>query len=461
MSSENQGQTPYDVRLPWSRSERAVPRLLVRPLQEFLHTEAAGGIVVLIAAVAALVWANVAFDTYERVWHTPLTITFGSWEAAHDLRHWINDGAMALFFFVVGLEIKREMVEGELRDPRAAALPAVAALGGMVVPALAYLAVTSGSVGSRGWGIPMATDIAFAVGVLALAARGLPSGIRLFLLTFAIVDDIGAILVIAIFYSGSIRFGSLALAAVFVVVMVLLRRMQVRSGGVYLLLGLATWVAVSESGVHATIAGVVLAFITPAIGFQRPGAVSDAARRIANETSEGGVREERDDERWLRLAVLSRETVSPLARLERSLHPWTSFVIVPAFALANAGVRLRGDSLTSGVPRLVVIGIIAGLVLGKIVGITLGAFIATRLKIAKLPQGVGWTQIMGVAAVGGIGFTVSLFIADLAFSDPEILDAAKVGILIASAIAGVVGVVLLGRARARLALAKAQGAPDA
>jgi Na+:H+ antiporter, NhaA family len=458
MARGDAGQSD-DVRQPWSRSERTVPRLLVRPLQDFLHTEAAGGIVVLIGAVIALVWANVAFDLYDKVWHTPITLRFGSWELAHDLRHWINDGAMALFFFVVGLEIKREFVEGELRDPRAAALPAVAALGGMVVPALAYLAVTRGGTGSEGWGIPMATDIAFAIGVLALAARGLPSGIRLFLLTLAIVDDIGAILVIAIFYSGSIEMRSLGIAAAIVIVMVLLRRMHVRSGGIYLILGLATWVAVSESGVHATIAGVILAFITPAHRFQPPDAVSDEARRIAEETGEGDDGE--DVGRWLRLSDLSKEAVSPLARLERALHPWTSFVVIPLFALANAGVQIRSDSLRASEPLTVVIAIIMGLVVGKIVGITLGAYIATRLGIARLPSGVGWTQIFGVAAVGGIGFTVSLFIADLAFDDAEILDAAKVGILVASALAGVIGVLLLGRARARLARAGAQGGPDA
>ncbi|HJR19323.1 MAG TPA: Na+/H+ antiporter NhaA, partial [Actinomycetota bacterium] len=304
--------TQTDIRMPWARSGRRVPRLVVRPLQQFLQTEASGGILLLAAAACALIWANVWPGSYERLWGTELTIGIGDWSITEDLRHWVNDAAMALFFFVVGLEIKRELISGELRDPRVAALPAAAALGGMIVPAGIYAAIVAGGSGAEGWGIPMATDIAFAVGVLALVGRGLPSGLKLFLLTLAIVDDVGAILVIAVFYSDAVSSTALAIAAGLLLAMVVLRRLQIRAGGVYLVLGIAVWVAVFESGVHATIAGVALAFVTPAAAFQRPRAVSAEARRVADETSDEPEPVDRDAAEWLHLAKLSREAISPL-----------------------------------------------------------------------------------------------------------------------------------------------------
>ena len=448
--SRQDGTDPKEtvpVRSPWGTSRRRVPRLLVRPLQQFLQTEASSGILLLGAAVAALVWVNVAAGAYEMVWHTRLTVGLGGWTISEDLRHWINDGAMALFFLVVGLEIKRELISGELRDRRAASLPAIAAVGGMVVPALIYLAITFGSAGTRGWGIPMATDIAFAVGILALAGRGLPSGLRLFLLTLAIIDDIGAILVIAIFYSSSISLGALATAAILLALIALLRRVEIQSSAVYLVLGIAVWIAVFESGIHATIAGVALAFVTPAVAFQRPRAVSEEARRTADDTSDDPTPPDVDAPHWLRLAELSREAVSPLARMQQTLHPWTSFVIVPLFALANAGVYLRGDALDNAGSIRIAVGVAIGLVVGKIAGITLGALTATRLGLGRLPAGANWSQMIGVAAVGGVGFTVSLFIAGLAFPEGALLDAAKLGILVGSLVAGVVGSAVLVRTR--------------
>lgn len=443
----NDRSTRDGIRAPWSKSDRVVPQRIVQPVQRFIHTEGSGGSAVIAAAVIALVWANIDFAHYERIWHTNFTIQVGGWEISEDIRHWINEAAMALFFFVVGLEIKRELVEGELRDMRAAALPAIAALGGMIFPAAAYIAITAGSQGARGWGIPMATDIAFAIGVLAIVARGLPPGIRVFLLTLAIVDDIGAIVVIAAFYSSSISFEALAIAVGILGLMMAMRRVNIRNGGVYLIASVAVWIAVAESGIHATIAGVALAFITPAIPFQRPGAVSDEARRTADRTEDDPDPTKSDANDWLRLSSLTRETVSPLTRLENALHPWTSFLVIPFFALANAGVRLKTDGLGDPSSRLVILGIVAGLVVGKILGISLGALIAVRTGIARLPSGVTWSQIIGVAAVGGIGFTVSLFIADLAFDEPLLLDAAKIGILGASVVAGVIGSVILLRAR--------------
>jgi len=436
---------PSGLRRPWSRSERPLPRLVLRPLQDFLHTEASSGILLVLAAVVALAWANLAAGSYDRVWHTRLTVGLGRWMIEEDLRHWINDAAMALFFFVVGLEIKRELISGELRDPRALVLPALAALGGMLVPALVFLAINPGDVASRGWAIPMATDIAFAVGVLSVVGRGSPPGLKLFLLTFAIIDDIGAILVIAVFYAGSISFVALGIAAALLVVMIVFRRMNVRAGAVYLILGIGVWLAVFESGVHATIAGVLLAFVTPAVAFQRPRAVTEEARRVADETSDHPAPADSDAHHWLHLARLSRETVSPLVRLEEALHPWTSYVIVPLFALANAGVRITGDGFQSPTSLRVGFGVVVGLVLGKVMGVSLGAFVATRLG-AHLPTGVVWRQMIGVAAIGGIGFTVSLFIANLAYTDETLLHAAKLGILVGSLISGIAGSVLIARA---------------
>jgi NhaA family Na+:H+ antiporter len=443
------------LRVPWSRSDRRLPRLVVRPFQAYLDTEEAGGVLLLVAAAAALVWANVWPGSYESVWHTELALRLGPWELIDDAQHWINDGLMALFFFVVGLEIKRELVVGELRDPRTAALPTVAALGGMIVPALLYAALNAGGPGSSGWGIPMATDIAFAVGVLALFGRGLPSSLRVFLLSLAIVDDIGAILVIAIFYSEGIVWPALATAGALIALIMLAQRANVRLTALYVALGVGTWLAVYVSGVHATIAGVALGLVTPALPFQKPGAVSERARRVADKTGDDAEHADADAHHWLGLATLSREAVSPLARMEHALHPWTSYVIIPLFALANAGVQLGGGAVGDALTSRVTLGIVLGLVMGKILGITLFSWGAVRLGVARLPSEVGWGQVTAVAAVAGIGFTVSLFIAALAFSDPGVLAAAKVGILGASIIAGGIGAALLAATRRRAAQAEA------
>lgn len=426
--------------MPWARSERAVPRLL----GTFLSTEASGGVLLLGAAVAALVWAN-AGDSYERFWTQVLSIRLGSTGLSMDLRHWIADGLMAVFFYVVGLEIKRELTTGEFRNPRTAALPVAAALGGMVVPALIYLAFNAGGAGARGWGIPMATDIAFALGVLIVAGRGLPSNLRSFLLTLAIVDDIGAILVIAVFYSRGLDFTALALAALLLLGMTQLSRIGVRSMGVYGALGIAAWIAVYASGVHATIAGVLLGLMTPAVPFQRPDAVSAEARRVADETLDDPEPPDADAPQWLRLAELSRDTVSPLTRMEVVLHPWSSFLIVPLFALSSAGVALSSGAVRDALSSPVTLGIVAGLLIGKTVGVFGASWIAARLKLAVLPSDVRWGQIGAVAVTAGIGFTVSLLVADLAFDLPGLIDEAKIGILAGSIVAGLVGAAMLRR----------------
>jgi Na+:H+ antiporter, NhaA family len=437
-----------EIRPSWSDSARPVPRLVLQPLQTFLRTEQAGGILLLAAAVAALAWANSPWRaSYDAVWHTQLTLGIGDWTLAEDLQHWVNDGLIALFFLVVGLEIKRELLTGELREPRVAALPAIAALGGMVLPALLYLAINRSGEPARGWGIPMATDIAFALGVLALVGRRLPAALKSFLLALAIVDDIGAILVIAVFYSGSIELLALLAAVGLLALILILQRLQVRWTVVYVLLGAGVWLATFQSGVHATIAGVALGLATPAVPFQRPKAVSREAHRIADDTVDDPDPPDADAHQWLQLADLTREAVSPLARAEHLLHPWTSYAIVPLFALANAGVFIGGTTLREALSSGVTLGVVAGLVVGKTIGVTVFTWVATRTGITRLPDGVRWRQLVGVAALAGIGFTVSLFITSLAFQRPELQDAAKVGLLAASLLAGLIGALLLTRSQ--------------
>jgi NhaA family Na+:H+ antiporter len=433
-----------EIRRPWSRSDRPIPRRIVRPLQEFLNTSTASGTLLLVAAFIALAWANSPWgETYESFWRTTVAFRVGGFGITEDLRHWVNDGLMALFFLVVGLEVKREFLVGELKEWRAAALPVIAAIGGMIVPALLYLAINAGGPGAPGWGIPMATDIAFALGVLMLAARHAPAGLKPFILTLAIVDDIGAILVIALFYSEGVSLVSLAGAAAICLAMLGLRAVGVRSTAIFVVLGVLLWLATNASGVHPTIAGVVLGFLAPSEPFQRPEPVSDEARRTADMTEDDPTTPDDDAAHWLRLSALTREAVSPLARTEHALLPLTSFAIVPVFALANAGVRLTGDALSEAVTSPITVGIVVGLVVGKVVGISGASALALARGVARLPTGVGPRHLVGAGTVAGIGFTVSLFIADLAFDDPRLIAQAKVGILAASVIAGVVGWLLL------------------
>jgi NhaA family Na+:H+ antiporter len=437
-------ETDEGLRVPWSRSQRAVARRIVQPLQSFLEAEASSGILLLGAAAFAIAWANSPWNaTYEDLWHTVLTLRIGDWVVREDLRHWVNDGLMALFFLVVGLELKRELLTGELRDPKAAALPVIAAVGGMLVPALIYLALNASGEGSRGWGVPMATDIAFALGVLTLAARSAPPSLKPFLLTLAIVDDIGAIIVIALFYSGGVKMDALLVAAGLVAVTIALQRFDVRAGFVYVTLGVAVWLAFYQSGVHPTIAGVILGLITPAVPFQRPRAVSAEAVRTAESTVDDPEPPDADAPQWLRLASFSREAVSPLARAEAALHPWTSYVVIPIFAFANAGVALSTGALAEAATSPITLGVVLGLVVGKVVGITLASEIAVRTRLGRLPTGCGRRQMLGVSAVAGIGFTVSLFVAELAFAASVIADEAKIGILVASLVAGVLGFTIL------------------
>lgn len=436
------------IRVPWAHSDRPVPRRVMRPLQEFLQTSTASGALLVLAALAALLWVNSPIgDTYERLWRSTFSIGLGTWGISQDLRQWVNDGLMSLFFLVVGLEIKRELLTGELRDRRAAALPVIAALGGMVAPALIYLTINAGGEGVRGWGIAMPTDIAFTLGILALASRRAPSGLRSFVLTLAIVDDILTFAVIALFYPTDVDLVPLLAAAGAGVAMLVLTRIHVRAPVAYVGLGAGMWAAMHASGVPAALAGVVIGFLTPVSPFQRPRDVSEEAVRVADETVDEPDPPDSDAHWWLYLASLSKEVVSPLARVEHFLLPWTSFVILPLFALANAGVTLTASTMSDALRSPVSIGIVVARVGGKIVGIGLASWMAMRLGAGKLPAGTALTHIVGVAAAAGVAFTVSLFVTGLAFPDrPDLVQQARVGILVCAPIAGLLGFWLLRQA---------------
>jgi NhaA family Na+:H+ antiporter len=441
---------PSPLALPTEPVDR-----LIAPFERFLHVEAAGGIVLLACTVVALTIANSPLgEAYHQWWHTPVAVEFGAFQLRKTLEHWINDGLMTLFFFVVGLEVKRELVLGELRDPRAAALPIAGAIGGMIVPAGIYLVLIGSSPAARGWGIPMATDIAFVVGCMAVLGRRVPHGLRVMLLSLAIADDIGAILVIALGYSAGIVWLPLCLGVLGLGLVVLFEHLGVRSFGVYTLLGAAIWVAFVKSGVHATIAGVILGLLTPARPYLSQGALASFLER-ARSLLHGGGWSERDGVTHARaLRRASRQAVSPLEYLEHLLHPWVSFAIMPIFALANAGVHV--DLATVG--DRVTLAVAAGLLAGKPLGIVATSWLAVAAGAARLPAGVTWAGITGGSVLCGIGFTMALFVASLALEGAA-LAAAKVGVLIGSALAAAAGMlVLLGTApSSSAATARAEG----
>jgi NhaA family Na+:H+ antiporter len=404
-------------------------------LRAFLRAEVAGGVLLVVGAVVALVWSNAFPGSYHDLWSTELSLSLGGRELSLTLHEWVNDGLMTLFFFVVGLEIKREMVQGELSSPRAAALPLVGAVGGMVVPALLYLAFNGGSLNADGWGVPMATDIAMAMGVLALVGRRyVPAALTVFLLALAIVDDLGAIVVIAIAYSEDLSIGWLLGACAVIVATILVRRVGIRPIPAYLSLGALLWFTLHEGGVHTTLAGVIMGFIAPTVPLETPSAVTEV------ENVDLG-----DPAALQRHVAVTRHCISVVERLLHALLPWTSLVIVPVFAIANAGIPITADLIGDTVVSPVAWGVIVGLVIGKPLGITLAASAAVRLGIATLPPGVTWRQLISVSVVAGIGFTVAVFVADLAFPDEAALSEAKLGILFASVVAGVAGTIALRR----------------
>ena len=429
---------PPDSGLTFIGRDSALARTVGRPLARFLRIETSGGILLLIATAAALIWVNSPVgDSYNHFWHTPIEIAVSDYVVFdEDLHGFVNDALMVLFFFVVGLEIKREMVTGRLRRLRDVMLPTVAALGGMVVPALIYVAFNLGGDNLRGWGVPMATDIAFAVGVVSLVGKWVPDWLRLFLLTVAIVDDIGAILVIAIFYSSDISLGWLGLAAGLCVLVAVMTRVRVWQWPVYTLIGLLVWWATLNSGVHATIAGVALGLLAPAKPLQRESDARSVARWLQDKPTISVT-----DIRRANFGIVESRSVAE--RLEVSLHPYVSYLIVPIFALANAGVVLSSDSLTTALTSSVTIGVALGLLVGKAVGVSVFTLLATRFRLSSLPAGVTQLHVVGVAIVAGIGFTVALFVTALAFNGAAAGDEAKIGVLVGSLIAAVVGLGVL------------------
>ena len=426
----------------WLGGDTALARAVGRPVRRFLGIEAAGGILLMVATVVALVWANSPWsDSYHDLWHAEFHLSIGGLALEHHghpltLHQLVNDALMAIFFFVVGLEIKRELVAGHLRDRRAAMLPAAAAIGGMVVPALLFFALNPSGDASAGWGIPMATDIAFAVGVVSILGPRVSTSLKVFLLSLAIVDDIGAILVIAVFYTSELATEWLVLAVATALAVAVLTRAKVWYTPFYLLLGALLWYATFRSGIHATIAGVVMGLLAPAKSLLERGEVPP-------------IDMEEMDAHHLRAAKFRlNESVSVAARLEHQLHPFTSFFIVPVFALANAGIELNGGALSDALTSPITLGVVLGLVVGKVVGISLFTMGAVRLGLSSLPAGATVRHVVGISAIAGIGFTVSLFVTGLAYDAPVLQDEAKVGILFASVVAAVMGVAVLSGARA-------------
>jgi NhaA family Na+:H+ antiporter len=422
---------------------------LLRPIQAFFSAESAGGILLLLGTIAALGWANSPWgESYHHFWHTPLSVSFGGSTYAMSLGHWVNDGLMVIFFLLVGLEIKRELLVGELASVRSAALPIAAAIGGMAVPALIYVLLNAGGAGSAGWGIPMATDIAFAVGVLAVVGRRLPVSVKVLLLAVAIVDDLGAVLVIALFYTGEISLTALSVAGGFLAALITLNVLRVHKPFPYLVLGIGLWAATVASGVHATVAGVLLACTIPASRQIEELPYLEYVRRMLKvfERDVAATPDQITESQSYALQAMEKATQAvqtPLTRIEYALLRPVNFIVVPLFALANAGLDLRSGG-AAAMMSPIAWGVLLGLLLGKPLGILAASWVAVKTGIAELPEGATWRQVSGIAVLCGLGFTMSLFVANLAFPvDPAALGAAKLGVLVASAIAGIAGGALI------------------
>jgi len=429
-------------------------RKVITPIEAFTHNEIAGGVVLMLCLVVALVFANTGLhETYEHFIHTMAGFSIGEITLKKSIHHWINDGLMTIFFLVVGLEIKREVLAGELSSLSKASLPVIAALGGMLVPALFYFLINPSGDMARGWGIPMATDIAFAVGILALLGRHVPTSVMTFLLALAIADDLGAVLVIGIFYTEQLYLSYLIIAGIFLGVLVLFNVMGVRSLTAYLLVGVFVWAAFLQSGIHATLAGVLVAMTIPVRPKYHPRIFSNEmtcmlenfdnyskAKTSGTNFVWGAFSNHHQAELIEKMHMATTEAASPLRKLEHALHPLGAFVIIPIFALANAGVVIHFDQIGEALSSPVTIGVMFGLVLGKLVGIAGSTWIATKLKIGNLPSGADFKHIIGVGLMGGIGFTMSIFVTELAFPGMhDMLASAKTGILFASAAAGILG----------------------
>jgi NhaA family Na+:H+ antiporter len=428
-----------------SPSQDKVPGAFTR----FVHSEVTGSIFLLACTIIALAWANSPWSAaYFELARTKISVSWGEAELALSLKHWINDGLMALFFFVVGLEIKREVAVGQLSSPRKAVLPVTAAFGGMAVPALLYIAFNAGGSGAPGWGVPMATDIAFALGLLALFGSRAAVGLKVFLTALAIADDLGAVLVIALFYTETIHWAALGLAGLLLLLLFGVGRLRVRGSGIYIILALGVWGAVLASGVHATVAGILVAFLVPMRARIEPSLFLETAGRRLKELAtmtlsrESMISDKQQLEQISEIHLASGDMRPPGLTLEHHCHPILVFFVLPLFALFNAGIELGGGAM-SALGEPVGLGIIAGLVLGKPLGILAFSWLAVRSGWADLPRGVDWGQIAGAGCLAGIGFTMSLFISEMAFSADALVQEAKMGILAASLVAGLAGYLLL------------------
>ena len=427
---------------PWEKAFKRVST----PFEHFLHAQTTTGLILMVMTVFALILANSPLaEGYAHFFHTKVDFNVGSWKLSHSIHHWINDGLMAIFFFIIGLEIKREISVGELSNIKVALLPILAAIGGMVFPALIYLSITSGTQGAVGWGIPMATDIAFAISALVLLGKRVPTALVTFLVALAIVDDLGAVLVIALFYTEQIHTVPLALAGGSFLIMLMFNRFGIHMILPYFIIGLLMWFFMLESGVHATIAGVIAAMAIPSKPKQAPEDFTQETKNLLdNYDSYPICIDHMIHEKQKAILLNIKDSINaietPASRLEHDLHLPVALIVIPLFALANAGIAIDFNSMGSTIMEPVSTGIIAGLILGKVLGIFGVAWLAIKLKIATLPQGSTMSQIFGVAFLGGIGFTMSIFVADLAFiNSPELIFQAKVGILAASLFAGLFG----------------------
>ncbi len=403
---------------------------IVRPFQEFFQREAASSLLLIFAALAAFFWSNSPFSaTYHHLWHTEVSIGFGTYQKAQSLVHWINDGFMTLFFLIVGLEIKREMLVGELASFRQAALPVAAAVGGMLFPALIYFAANYGTAAAKGWGVPMATDIAFALGAIAILGRRIPASLRIFLSAFAIADDLGAVLVIALFYTEQIVLSYLFLVFLMTAGLLILNLLWVRRLLPYGILGVGLWMALLGSGLHATLAGILVAFFIPARGKYNTDKFRQEVHQLVDrfDCPPGGcgtsiLQNEAHQNTVQSIALACRHVGTPLQRLEHELTPWVVFCIIPLFALVNGGLTLSGIDLAAALRSPLSLGIVVGLTIGKPLGITLFSYLAVKTGLAVLPERVRWSHVAGVGFLGGIGFTMSLFISVLSFTAPAMQD---------------------------------------
>lgn len=431
---------------PWEK----VFKKVLTPFEYFLKAQTTTGVILLCMTILALILANSPLSTlYNDAFHIKIDFNVGSWKISNTLHHWINDGLMAIFFFLIGLEIKREVSTGKLSDIRVALLPILAAIGGMIFPAVIFFGFNYGTPSANGWAIPMATDIAFAISVLVLLGRRVPPALIAFLVALAIVDDLGAILVIAIFYTATINTTALILSAILFLFMILLNRFGVHKILPYFVLGILMWFFMLESGIHATLAGVIAALAIPSVPKRHPSTFVSKTKQLLSEYDDYTVDiNQPTNEKQKSILTKLKETINdfgtPASRLEHGLHMPVALIVIPIFALANAGISIDFSSFFSTITTSVSIGIIVGLILGKVIGIFGVSWLVIKLKIASLPQGSSLSQIFGVAFLGGIGFTMSIFVADLAFVDsPEMILQSKSAILVASLVAGLFGYVWL------------------